>query len=139
MKKIALKNKKIIVNKFLKELNEKLSLYQFDIETLSFLSARGIYKLLKAANQADGIKFNKKKLKGTSKFLHNILKEEQNKKSIQKAFKEITSTNIELFIDKTASDILKASEEYVLITFEPTNVFQAIENKIYLLLGVLRI
>ena len=139
MKNIALRNKKKIVNNFLKELNEKLVLYQFDIDVLSHLSARGIYKLLKAANQADGITFNKKKLKGTSKFLHSLLKEKQNKKSIEKAFKQITSTNIELFIDKTASDILKASEEFKSGEFKATKLFTKIESKKYLLLGVLRI
>ncbi|MCK5946091.1 MAG: hypothetical protein KAG04_02350 [Mycoplasmataceae bacterium] len=139
MKNIALKNKKKIVNDFLKDLNQKLGFYQLDIEVLSYLSARGIYKLLKAAKQADGIQFNKKKLKGTSKFLNNILKEKQDKKSIEKAFKQITTTNIELFIDKTASDILKASEEYRTNEFKPTNVFTKIKNKNYLLLGVLRI
>ena len=139
MKNIALRNKKKIVNNFLKELNEKLSFYQFDIDVLSYLSARGIYKLLKAANKADGIEFNKKKLKGTSKFLYILLKEEQNKKSIERAFKQITSTDIELFIDKTASDILKASDEYRAGEFKATNIFTKIKSKNYLLLGVLRI
>ena len=139
MKNIALKNKKKIVNNFLDELNQELSFYHVDIDTLSHLSARGIYKLLKAAKKADGINFNKKNLKETSKFLYSILKEKQTKKTIKKAFKQITSNNIELFIDKTASDIIEATKEFIPEEFTPSDIFTIIENKKYLLLGVLRI
>ena len=139
MKKISLKIKKKIVDDFLIEINEKLKLYKFDLNTISYLSKRSIFKLLKLTYQADGLEFDKAKLKQTTKLLFEISKEKNSKRSIKKVFNNITSQKMELIINKSASDFIAISEKILDQKIYPKIIFNNIFKKQYLFLGVLRI
>lgn len=139
MKKISLKIKRKIVDNFLLEINKKLKSYKFDLNTISYLSKRSIFKLLKLSYQADGDTFDKLKLKQTSKFLFDISREEKNKKRITKIFNDITSDNMDLLVEKTASDFIAISEQNIDNSIYSKITFKNIFKKQYLLLEVLRI
>ena len=139
MKKITLKIKKRIVNDFLTEINKKLKSYKFDLKTISYLSKKTIFKLLKLSYQADGIEFDKIKLKQTSKFLFEVSRNDKTKKTVAKIFDDITSQDMDLLIDKTASDFIAISEQSIDNSIHPKVTFNNITKKQYLLLGVLRI
>ena len=139
MKKISLKIKRKIVDNFLLEINKKLKSYKFDLNTISYLSKRSIFKLLKLSYQADGITFDKSKLKQTSKFLFGLSRQKQSKKVITKTFNDITSQNMDLLINKSASDFIAISEQDMDSSIYPEITFTNIFKKQYLLLEVLRI
>ena len=139
MKNLSLKNKRRIVNHFLLEINEKLKSYSFDLKTISFLSKRSVFKLLKLAHQADEISFDKVKLKETALFLFKVSREKQTKKIVSKIYNNITSNDMELMIDKTSSDFIYISHQYLDNSIHPETSFTNIFKKQYLCLGVLRI
>ncbi|MCK5807211.1 MAG: hypothetical protein KAG91_02335 [Mycoplasmataceae bacterium] len=139
MKKTNLKIKRKIVNDFLIEINNKLKSYKFDLKTMAHLSKRSIFRLLKLSYQADEIEFDKSKLKQTAIFFFEVSREKQTKKTVSRIFKQITSEDMELVVNKTASDFIAIIEQQQDLAVYPETSFNNISKKQYLLLGVLRI
>ena len=139
MNNLSLKIKKTVIKKFLKELNKKIKSFYFDLNVLSCLSKRKIYKLLKIAYQVDGIKIDKKELKEYAYILSKINSHKLNKKDVNFLFKQITTTDITKHINKISYDFINIAELLKNNSIFPNKFFNYIHKRIYLFFSVIRV